>query len=351
MVLSNRFYLYILALPLAALLISGCGKKEEEAAQNKPLLLNDTVTVQVTKAAVNEIKISKTYSGNFEGEEQANVSSKLAERIISLKAKVGETVKEGQVIVLLDKSGATSQYYQAEAAFLNSSKDLDRMKALIKEGAIAQQMLDGAQTSYTIAKANFDAAKSAVEIIAPISGVVTAVNMNVGDVANPGMPIATIANIKSMKAIFGVGEGEIGNFATGQVVDVYSDQKPDLIQKGKVIQISKSADITSRSFEVKALFANAKDNWFKPGMFCRVTTTLKSQKNCITVPNAAITNAEKGAFLFVIVDGKASLRNVQTGLTDGKITEISSGVKDGETVVTVGMNNLKEGKIVRIDSK
>jgi RND family efflux transporter MFP subunit len=347
--LLKRNYKYFLLLPLTAALLTGCGKKEE--GEQKPVVVNDTVTVQVTKAVISDIKLTKVYSGNFEGEEQANVSSKLAERIISLKAKIGEAVKEGQVIVSLDKSGATSQYYQAEAAFLNASKDLDRMKALLKEGAISQQMLDGAQTNYNISKANFDAAKSAVEIIAPISGVVTAVNMNVGDVATPGLPIVTIANIRNMKAIFGVGEAEVSSFAAGQYVDIYSDLKPDLIQKGKIVQISKSADITSRSFEVKAVFANTKDNWYKPGMFCRVNTVLKSKSKCVAIPNAAITNTEKGNFAFVITDGKASMRNLQTGITDGKMTEIISGINDGETVATMGMNNLKEGKFVRINSK
>lgn len=347
--LLKRYYLYLFLLPLSVALLTGCGKKEE--GEQKQHVLNDTVTVQVTKAVISDIKLTKVYSGNFEGEEQANVSSKLAERITNLKAKIGEPVKEGQVIVYLDKSGATSQYYQAEAAFLNASKDLDRMKALLKEGAISQQMLDGAQTNYNISKANFDAAKSAVEIIAPISGVVTAVNMNVGDVANPGMPIVTIANIKNMKAIFGVGEAEVGNFAAGQFVEIYSDLKPDLIQKGKIVQISKSADVTSRTFEVKAVFGNTKDNWYKPGMFCRVNTTLKSKNKCVTIPNSAITNTEKGNFGFVIIDGKASMRNLQTGITDGKITEIISGINEGETVVTIGMNNLRDGKTVRIDNK
>ena len=330
-------------------LSAGCGKKEE--SETKPLTLNDTVTVKVTKAVIGDISLKKVYSGNFEGEEQANVSSKLSERITGIKVKIGDAVKEGEVIVHLDKSGATSQYHQAEAAFLNASKDLDRMKALLKEGAISQQMLDGAQTNYNITKANFEAAKSAVDLIAPISGVVTAVNMNIGDAAIPGMPIITIANIKSMKAIFGVGEAEIGSFAIGEYVDIYSDLKPDLIQKGKIVQISKSADVTSRSFEVKAVFPNSKDNWYKPGMFCRVNTVLKSKNKCVTIPNSAITNTEKGNFAFVIADGKAVQRTLQAGITDGKITEIISGISDGETVVTLGMNNLKDGKIVRIDNK
>jgi len=134
-------------------------------------------------------------------------------------------------------------------------------------------------------------------------------------------------------------------------VDIYSDQKPDLIQRGRVTQISKSADVNSRSFEVKAVFPNTKDGWFKPGMFCRVNTVLKSKNNCIAVPNQSVTNSDKGSYIFVINNNKAYMRNVETGISDGQYVEITKGLNSGETVVTLGMNNLKDGKSVRIENK
>jgi len=131
---------------------------------------------------------------------------------MKINARVGDYVKTGDVLFELDKSGAQSQFYQAQAVFLNAQKDFERMKNLFNEGAVSRQALDQAQTGYDVAKANFDAAKSTVEITSPISGVVTAINVNIGDLANPQMPLATVANIGRMKAKFNVGESDVRVF-------------------------------------------------------------------------------------------------------------------------------------------
>jgi len=336
------------ALILFTIFLYSCGQNESAKESDSKTPVNDTIAIQAVKAGLMDMKISKTFSGTLEGEEQANIVAKIPERIVAIKIKVGESVKAGQSLIELDKSGASSQYYQAEAGFLNASRDLERMKVLLSEGAISQQMFDGVQTQYDIAKANFDAAKGTVELVTPIGGVVTAINANVGDLANPGMPLIVVANISSLKTIFSVGEGDISSFAVGQQTEIYSELKPALIQKGRILQISKSADVQSRSFEIKSIFSNTYDRWFKPGMFCRVKVNLKSQKGSLVIPNVAIINKENSKGAFVIENGKAVYKDIQTGLTDGTNTEVLSGLKDGDMVATVGMNNLKDGSLVYV---
>jgi RND family efflux transporter MFP subunit len=151
-----------------------------------------------------------------------------------------------------------------------------------------------------------------------------------------------------MKVLFDAGEEDVANFAIGQSAEIYSELKPALIQKGKISQISKSADIQSRSFELRAIFKNTSDRWFKPGMFCRVNVELVNKTNVLSVPNAAVTVRENTKSVYVIKDGKAFMRIVMTGITDGRQTEILSGISQGEIVVTLGANNLKDGSVVHI---
>ncbi|MCX8011147.1 MAG: efflux RND transporter periplasmic adaptor subunit [Ignavibacteria bacterium] len=325
----------------------GCGKNENNKS-NSTKTISDTVAVEVAKVELKDLQVNKIFSGTLKGEEQANIVSKIPERIVKINVKVGDYVREGQVLIILDKSGASSQYYQAEANYLNASRNLERMKALYEEGAISQQMLDGTQTQYNIAKANFDAAKSTVELATPITGVITAVNCDIGDLANPGNVLMTVASINRMKVIFNVGELDIPNFAVGQVAEIYSELKPELVQKGKISQISKSADVQSRSFEVQTLFNNTNDRWFKPGMFCKVRVNLKSKKGSLVVPNLALINDGNQTGIFVINNGVAEYRTIQTGLNDGTLTEVISGVKRGEQVVTLGQSNLKNGSLIYI---
>ena len=347
--LKFKKLLYVILLASVSVIpFINCGNKSNVEAKNPEKNVADTVAVKAILIKPGEIKLAKTYTGNLEGENQANVVSKISERITGIKVNVGDTVRSGDVIITLDKSGVTSQYYQARAGFLNAEKDFKRMKTLFEAGAVSQQMLDGVNTSYDIAKANFEAAQAAVELTAPIDGIVTAVNSNIGDLSVPGVPLISIASIKKMKVLFSVGEEDITNFAVGQKAEIYSELKPDMMRTGIIIQISKSADMQSRSFDIKVLFPNTSDLWFKPGMFCRVNVELQKHSNVLIVPNMALINSQNSTVLYVVENGKASMRNVKTGITDGRSTEILEGIKEGETVVTLGINNLKNGSIVHI---
>lgn len=325
-----------------------CGQKKAEETKDLNLANLDTVAVKVAKSAISDIKLIKTFTGTLEGDDQANVVSKIPERITGIKVHIGDQVKTGQLLITLDKAGASSQFYQAQAGYLNSEREMKRMEALYNEGAISQQMFDGTKTAYEVAKANFDAAKSTVELTSPITGIVTAINPNIGDLANPGIALMTIASINKMKVIFNAGESDIPNLAIGQNVEIYSELKPELIQKGKISQISKSADIQSRSFEIRAAFQNTSDRWYKPGMFCRVNVELKNKKGVLTVPVEAVVTNQNNTSVYVIKNGRAYLRKVTTGINDGKIAEILNGLQKDETVVTLGTNNLKDGGVIHI---
>jgi membrane fusion protein, multidrug efflux system len=340
---SNLITLFFLTI-----LIISCQNKIDEKTKVQNIAELDTIAVKVATIKYNDIKLSKTYTGSLEGEEQAYIVAKISERIIGIKVQIGNYVEKGKVVVELDKVGSTSQYYQAEAGYLNSKKDLDRMRVLYQEGAISQQMFDGAQTAFNIAKANFDASKSLVELTSPISGIVTEINGEAGDLATPGTRIVTIAKINRLKAVFNVGEQDIMSLMVNQPIEVYSELKPELVMNGKIIQISKSADVESRTFEINGLFANSSDKWFKPGMFCRVRLILKIQNSSLTVPSSSliINGNDKG--VFVVSNGKAYFRKLTVGINDDIFTEILSGLKENEKVVTMGMNNLKDGIPVHI---
>jgi len=337
----------LVAISLIPIIIVGCQGKTEEKVESKNILELDTVAVNAVKVEYRDITLSKTYTGSLEGEEQAYVVAKISERIIDIKVRVGDYVEKGRLVVELDKVGAAS-YYQAEAGYLNSKKDLERMQALYSEGAISQQMVDGTQTAFNIAKANYDASKSLVELTAPISGVVTEINGEAGDLAMPGGRIISIAKINRLKAVFNVGEQDIMSLIVNQPIEVFSELKPDLVMKGKVIRISKSADVESRTFEINGLITNSSDKWFKPGMFCRVRIILKNQKGSLAVPSNSIITTGNDRGVYIADNSKAYFRKVTLGIKDDTYTEILSGVNENEKVVTVGMNNLKDGIPINI---
>ena len=348
-----KIYLQIFAAAIFILfVIEGCGgKSKNENDVNDKTQYTDTISVEAQTVKTGELSTTKTFSGTLEGEEQANIIAKIPERIMKINVKVGDYAKSGDILFELDKSGAQSQFYQAQAAYLNAQKNFERMQNLLKEGAVSQQAFDGIETQYEVAKANFDAARSTVEITSPLSGIVTAINVNIGDLANPAMPLATVANIGRMKAKFNVGELDVPSFYVGQSVEVYSEIKPDIVQTGKVFQLSKSANVQSRTFEMQAIFPNTSDKWFKPGMFCRVKVNMTTQKNALTIPMAALVKTDKTDGVYTINGDQAQFQPIETGITDGTLVEVKSGLKEGDKIVTLGMSNLKNGTVVIVTNK
>jgi membrane fusion protein (multidrug efflux system) len=324
----------------------GCGARHKTA--DTPVVTARTVTVRTAVAELKELSVTRTYSGSLEGEEQANIVARLPERVTAIGAQVGVSVSAGQVIISLDKSGPSSQYYQAQANFTNAGKTLDRMKSLYADGAISLQALDGAQTAYDVAKTNFEAAKSSVDLATPIAGLVTAVNVSAGDMTAPGSTLATIAKTNRMKIVFSIDEVDATNLHIGQKALVYSDTRPDAKMEGEIVQLSRSADVRSRSFEIKARFPNTPDNWFRPGMYCRVDVQVSTPGETLTIPNAAIQSDGIVDRVFVVRGGRAFERTVRVGLTDGQTTAIEGGLAAGDTVATVGVSTLRDSSFVNV---
>jgi len=306
------------------------------------------VPVEVALIQRENLAVTKTYAGSLEGEEQANLVAKIPERVTAIKIRVGDRVSQGQICITLDKSGSSSQYFQAAANFDNAKKTLERMKSLFDEGAISQQALDGAQTTFDVAKANFEGARNTVELSSPISGIVTAINVTMGDLASPGVVLATVARNDRMKVIFNLNETDVSDLAVGQKVQVIADSRPDAVAEGTISQLFKSADTRSRSFEVRAMFPNTKDHWFRPGMYVKVKSELSPRLNVLTVPNAAIQSYGDSRSVFTVRNGRAFTTEVSLGVANDEKTEILNGLAERDTVVVVGAGDLQDSTFVSV---
>ncbi|MBZ0199939.1 MAG: efflux RND transporter periplasmic adaptor subunit [Ignavibacteriaceae bacterium] len=335
----------IVLLSLFLLLQIGCGKTTGENSKKEEVKV---IPINVVKVKRETISQEKTFSGTLEGVEQSDIVAKISERITKINLKVNESVKNGKVIIQLDKTGPSSSYLQTQVNYINAKKDFERMDALYKGGAISQQQLDQAKASYEISKANFEAAASTVELSSPISGIITDIKYNVGDWVTPGNKLAVVANIKSMIIKLFVSETEMQMLKMGDKITIYSEREIAKAVTGRIVEISRSASSDARSFQVKASFNNTKDLFYKPGMFVNADVTLDSKKDVIVVPTEAIITSNQRNVVFRISDNRSFETEVKTGLNDENYTEILSGLNEGDTIAILGMNNLKDSTKISI---
>ena len=335
----------ILTFSLLLIISVSCGKNSNDQPKGED---KQTVPVKVTVVEKNNISQEKTFSGALEGVQQTSIVAKISERVVSTNFSVNSYVKKGQVIVQLDKTGPSSNYLQTKANFENVARDYERMKALLDEGAISQQILDQTKTAYEVSNANFEASKSLVELTAPINGILTDLKVNPGDWVAPGSELAVIANIYEMIINFYINERELQKLKIGDPVNIYSEFDNNKSVMGKIAEISRSADSDTRSFQVKAKFKNLFNHWYKPGMYVNVSVVLESQKDVLIIPAQSVISNNNINTVYVIRENKAMPLNINTGLSTDKYVVVLSGLNAGDTVVTVGMNNLKENSQVTI---
>ncbi len=217
-------------------------------------------------------------SGTIEVTE-IEISSKIAGRVAELPKQEGENVRKGELIVKLEYEELSAQKLSVQANLINAEKNLRRIKDLYNTGSVSKRDFDNADTAYRVAKASYDQIAATIlnaVIYSPVGGTLLEKNLEVGEMAFPGTPILTVADISRPWMYVYVNEKKLGFVKLGQAVQVIVDSFPDKKYKAKVVSISNKAEFTPKTIQtreerVKLVFAvkiaiENPDLSLKPGM-------------------------------------------------------------------------------------
>ncbi|RME28338.1 MAG: efflux RND transporter periplasmic adaptor subunit [Candidatus Zixiibacteriota bacterium] len=321
-------------------MVVGCSRKETKAAVVRKAVVQARVVRPTHRDVV------RTYTGSLAGVRQAVLRARLAEAVDSIFVAEGDTVTADQVLLVLDKYGASSRYPETLSLFRNAEKQYKKMKFLYEQGAVSETQFDAVKTDYEVKKASLDAVERLVRVQTPIAGVVTSVTVEQGEQVALGQELATVAATDSLRVTFEVNEREIPSFAVGGQVLIRSQVSDDTLS-GRIVSVAKSADPVTRTFEVEALCDNTAGA-FSPGQFVRIDHIEKTLTDAIIVPRQVILEREGQATAFVVVNGTAESRNVELGTDlDGSV-EVVSGLHSGDTLVVVGQEYLKDSMAVDV---
>lgn len=229
-------------------------------------------------------------SGTIEVTE-IEIAPKIAGRIKEIPPAEGDTVKQGDLLVRLEYEELSAQRLSAEAGLTNAEKNLKRARELYKTGSISKKDFDNAETAYRMAKANYDFITANIReavIYAPIKGTVLERNLETGELAFPGSPVLTLADLTQPWINIYVQEKMIGLVKIGQTALISVDSFPDKEFKGRVVSISNKAEFTPKTIQtreerVKLVFAvkialENRDNELKPGMPADAVIDLKEKR-------------------------------------------------------------------------
>ncbi|MFQ5631714.1 MAG: efflux RND transporter periplasmic adaptor subunit [bacterium] len=309
------------------------------------------VPVEVEVVQRTNLAIARHFTGTIKGKRQADAMANTTQKIIKLDAKAGDYVKKDRVVAQLDAditSNMSPRLRQSKARFEDAKRDLDRMTSLLESGAISRQAFEKAKVQYETARENYQAANKLVNIRAPISGIVTHVFYKVGETVSSGRPIIRIAQLDEMLIEVMISETEIAGIQNGQEAVVTLAAYPGTEFSGTLQELSLSADPRTRAFTAWIGVEN-KDGLLRPGMFAKVKVFVTAKENVLAISKDAIIEQENRSMVYVVNSNQqAEFREIQRGISSGKVVEVLSGLNENDRVVVLGHNKLAHGSKVNV---
>jgi RND family efflux transporter MFP subunit len=322
------------------------GGHSNPAAIGEPV----SVTARVAVAERLEIADRTVLAGTVIAQQTASVSSRVMAMVTAIHVEMGDEVRSGQTLISIDPTSAEGQasqaqgsLAQAEAALTLARRNLERYQALAATASASELELDLARTQFDQAKGAVEQARGAVgaarsvaresRVVAPFAGRVVARLVEVGDLAAPGRPLATIESYTGRRLVVAVPESiaQAAALKPGVAVGVTLDAQPAAGEiRARVIEVSPGPDPLTHAYTVKidlpvsGVAAGAAGRAYLSGV----------RRQAVRVPREAL--VVSGGLTMVVVrdgDGRAQSRVVTVGRSDsdGRI-EVLSGLAGGETV-------------------
>jgi RND family efflux transporter MFP subunit len=368
--------------------------------QNHPLVPSADTVAAVARAERHNVGNTLTIAGEFKPFQDVDVHAKVAGYIKKIYVDVGDHVKVGQTLAILEVPELAAQLAGADAAARRATEeigraqgDLERAKsnhsamhsayarlsdaAKTRQGLVAQQELDDSQAKDLESEAQVSSAKSALSaarqelevaqanqkqvsalsdytrITAPYAGVVTNRYADTGALVAAGtststqaIPVVRIAQVSVLRLVLPIPESVAGQIHLGDPVTARV-QALNQDFAGKVSRFADSLDRQTRTMETEIDFDN-RDGHLIPGMYAETQLSLREKKDALTVPLESVTrNGEDATVLAVSPENIIEERHVKLGLEDNARVEVLSGLTDRDRVVIGNRSQFRTGQKIQ----
>lgn len=320
-------------------------KRESEGSGQKHALPAEVICLDSLSTSV-----THNYVGEVEEAVSLPLSLPLGGKIASICVSKNERVKAGQVLLVVDSVQQHNALLSARATLRQAKDGYDRLHQVHTQGAVADVKWVEIQTQLQRAEAMLAAAQKNLDdcvLRAPQAGVVSELNVHVGQQLAPAQPALRLINVSGVNIAFSVPESEIASINISDEATIIVPALADEQFVGKVTEKELVANRLSHSYKVRVALPNNEGRCM-PGMMCKVRLKAQEQKGFV-LPADCITTTDKGAAVWVIVGGKAHRVIISAiGFTNDGV--LVSGLQKGDSVVVKGYSNLYENAEVTVSS-
>ena len=328
----------------------------EEAATEVPSIVADT-----GKVARQDVASVLTIRGTIAARpnEDVKISALVAGRVMAVSAAEGDAVRQGQVVAEIDPRPFEDEVRQAKAALAqatakleNARLNLPRTERLLERGIAAAKEVEDARTELAASEAGAEEAQVALgtatlqlsrtKVAAPISGIIVKRLVSVGEQVDgtAAQPILEIANLDEVELAANLPSGQLSQVRVGEKVTVVPDAYSSRGFPGVVIAIAPAIDATTNAALARVRVPNA-EHLLKIGMFAQARVVVDEHKGALVVPPSAVVRDEAGQAALYVVKGETAERTAVTiGIETPEVTEVASGVSEGQTILISAVHGL-----------
>ncbi|MCM2293143.1 efflux RND transporter periplasmic adaptor subunit [Allorhizobium sp. BGMRC 0089] len=333
-----------------------------------------SIAVVAAPVVLADVPVYVTGVGSVKPTNTVVVKAQITGKIVEIGFNEGQDVKKGDLIARLDPALYKAQLDQAiakkaqDAALLDATNvELARLVKLLDSSAGTQQQVDSQRGLVAQYAAQVEADAAAIEaaqaqldytvIKAPIDGRTGIRNVDIGNIVSSGDTdgIVTLSQIRPIDVLFSIPQQNLAEVVKASQAGPLSVEALDqdghtVIAEGKLTVIDNQVDPTTGTVKLKAEFAN-QDEALWPGAFVNARLKVKTLKQVMTVPVAAVQRGPGGTYSYIVrPDDTVRIMPVSVTLQDDRIAVITKGLKPGEHVVTTGFNRLQDGAHVRVST-
>lgn len=312
--------------------------------------LEKKVLVEAHTVALKNFDKSLSYTGTFAAYREVMLTPQIHGEVESVYFSEGDQVSQGKTLVQINDDLLQAQYMAADASYETAKRNLERHENAAGSGGVSKLQLDNFTLSLKSAESELKQLIKQIElskILAPFTGTITLRDVEPGSVVG-GSPVARITDLTQLKLEISVPEKEINLFKENEAAKITTDIYPAEAFAGKIEYVADRADL-AHNYTVRILVRNSDPSTrLKAGMYGTVILSKDISEDAILIPRSALLGSAKNPEVFVIENGKAVLKTIQTGHTNNESVEVLKGLTVGDVVVTSGHINLTSGSNVTV---
>ncbi len=290
------FYrLFVVSLGCGLFFVCGC----QQGPASKTAVVQEAIPVKVAVVTGQTIQELLDYVADIKAQEEVMVYPKVTGKVIEKIKDEGASVSKNEAIMLLDRDevGQTFELAPVES---------------------------------------------------PIAGIVGKVYVDIGAHVSPQSPVAMIIDMNKVKVYLDIPEKYIPVVSLDMHASVTVDAYPGQVFDGIIAQISPVIDPLTRTAQAQIIIDN-KDHRLRSGMFSKVKVVTAEYADSLVVLKEAVMGKEPQQYVYIVEDGKAKLREVETGVRQGANVQVTKGLAKGEKIVVMGQQRLFEGAAVLVE--